>query len=79
MNWITFGIGLAILGYGLFSGIMWFAKPSLFRKLEAMKARWGAKAGAIWHFASYVAVPVLLGILLLVAGSRGVAVFAALG
>ena len=71
MNGITIGIGCVIVGYGLFSGIMRFVKPSMFRKLEPMKARLGPAAGSVIHFIGYVVVPVMVGIYFIVAGISG--------
>lgn len=72
MDPITVGIGVLAIAYGIFSGVMRFMKPGMFRKLEPMKQRFGAAAGNTLHFVSYVIVPLGLGIFLVLLGLKGV-------
>lgn len=75
MDYLTLTLGILAAGYGIFSCIMRFAKPSMFKKLEPMKEKWGEKAGNTIHFFSYVIVPVVIGILLIFAGINGISFF----
>ena len=77
MDPITTGIGALALAYGIFSGIMRFVKPGMFKKLEPMKQRFGATAGSLIHFVFYVIVPVVAGVVFIAAGLSGESFFSA--
>ncbi len=77
MNPVTVGIGALAIAYGIFSGVMRFVKPAAFKKLEAMKEKFGAGAGNTIHFVSYVIVPLGFGITMVLAGLNGVSFFGA--
>lgn len=75
MNWITIGVGVAALLYGVYTLIMRFKAPEKFGKLEVMRRFWGEKAGLVIHFVGYTLVPMIVGILLVIAGIKGAALF----
>ena len=75
MNTTTVLIGGVIIAYGIFSGILRIVKPSIFKKLEPMKQRWGNKAGSMIHFTGYVVVPVAVGVVFIVSGMNGLNIF----
>ena len=68
-------LGILASVYGIFSCIMRFVKPSIFKKLEPMKERWGEKVGNAIHFFSYIIVPIAVGGLFIIAGINGISVF----
>jgi len=72
---ITVGIGVLAIGYGLFSCVMRFVKPSMFKKLEPMKEKYGAGAGNTIHFVFYVLIPLGCGFAIVIAGLNGVSFF----
>ena len=75
MNWITIGVGIAAILYGVYTLIMRVKAPEKFGKLEAMKKFWGERAGLVVHIVGYTLLPILAGILFVIAGIRGVALF----
>ena len=77
MDPVTVGIGALAIAFGIFSGVMRFVKPSMFKKLEPMKEKFGAGVGNTIHFVSYVIVPLGFGITMVIAGLNGVSFFEA--
>jgi hypothetical protein len=75
MNPISLGIGVASLGYGVYTLVLRARRPSAFAKLGAMKQRWGEGPGNAIHLVAYSVVPVVFGIVSILAGLRGVAIF----
>lgn len=75
MNPVTILLGVASLGYGLYTVWARRAKPEQFAKLEPMKKVWGEKAGPIVHVIGYTVMPIILGAVLIVLGCMGVKVF----
>jgi uncharacterized membrane protein YadS len=75
MDPVTVGIGALAIAYGIFSGVMRFVKPSMFKKLEPMKEKFGVAAGNTIHFVAYVILPLGFGITMIIAGLNGVAFF----
>jgi hypothetical protein len=76
MNLMTVLIGVAALGFGLYTAYMRATNPAGFGKLEAMKNQWGEGAGNAIHLVAYTAVPIIFGILMILAGIQGVSLFA---
>ena len=75
MNPITVAIGCLALCYGIFTAI-WRAKhPEKFAKLEPMKRFWGERGGVVVHVIGYTVLPIVFGIVLIVSGVRGAALF----
>jgi hypothetical protein len=72
MNLITILIGTAALGFGIYTAYLRATNPAKLGKLAAMKEQWGEKAGTVVHLVAYTVVPVIVGIVLIVAGFRGV-------
>jgi len=75
MNWITIGIGMFALGFGIYSTFVRFTNPQKFGKLEAMKRKFGATAGTVIHTVAYSLIPIVAGIVFMVQGIRGVSLF----
>lgn len=63
------------MAFGCFTMIARWRNPGLFKKLEAMKKSFGERNGYMIHFAAYTAMPLILGILVLRAGLKGIALF----
>lgn len=74
MDPLTIGLGVVAVGYGCYTGYLRKKDPSKFGKLEAMKKFWGEKAGLAIHFVAYTIIPIVFGIMLIVAGSRGLSI-----
>lgn len=72
MNYITIGIGVVILGYGIFSLVMRIIKPQYFKKLEPMINTYGKVTGNLIHAISYIVVPLSLGVGAIYFGLLGV-------
>ena len=75
MDYITLGIGLFALGYGVYSTYLRIKNPGKFSKLEAMKKFWGERAGTVIHFIAYTVVPIGAGIFFTVLGFLGIPIF----
>jgi len=71
MNLTTVGIGMAAIGYGLYTAWVHRARPEQFRKLGPMKKFWGDTAGLAMHFFSYTVMPIIVGALLVLSGLLG--------
>jgi len=76
MNLLTLGIGIVVLCFGVISGILWFKKPGIFKKLEPMKKRWGNRVGSILHISAYVIIPLIFGVIVVIAGVYGIDIMA---
>ena len=59
-------LGVAALGYGLYTLYARATTPEKFAKLEAMKAQWGDRNGTIVHVVAYTVAPMLVGVILIV-------------
>ncbi len=72
MNWITVGIGILILWFGIFTAMLRQKSPEKFRQLEAMKEKFGDTPGKILHIFAYSMIPIIFGVFLLFAGLNGI-------
>jgi hypothetical protein len=75
MNILTIVLGILCIGYGIYTAIMRAKAPEKFGKLEAMKKKFGDKAGQIVHIVSYTIVPILVGVAFFVSGLFGLSLF----
>lgn len=75
MDPVTVGVGALAVGFGAYTGWARFAMPQQLAKLEAMKKQWGDKAGLAVHFFAYTALPIVFGILTVMRGMNGQALF----
>lgn len=57
-------LGIFAIAYGVYTLIQRKRKPESFKKLEPMKEAYGKKLGYAIHVIGYSAVPIILGILL---------------
>ena len=58
----TLLIGLAAVGYGIYTAITRARSPEKFKKLEPMKKFWGPRMGIAIHVMGYTLLPVLFGL-----------------
>ena len=75
MNPVTVLIGLAALGFGIYTAYVRATNPAKLGKLKAMKKQWGEGAGKAVHLVAYTVVPIIFGIVMIVAGIRGTSFF----
>ncbi len=75
MNYTTLAIGLFALAFGVCTLFVRIKRPEKFGKLNAMKEKFGEKTGAAIHTISYTVVAIIAGIVFIVAGFMGVAIF----
>jgi hypothetical protein len=68
-------IGFFALGFGIVTAVIRKRSPERFPKLQAMKERLGEKAGSRLHIVGYSLVPILVGIIFLLAGFFGISIF----
>jgi len=64
-DYTDFAVGIACLGYGLFTLVMRTRRPESFGKLEPMKKFWGPKRGKIIHIIGYTVIPLVVGTIFL--------------
>ena len=74
MNFFTLGLGILALGYGLYTLYARIGNQKEFGKLDAMKKTWGPKTGVVIHFLAYTILPIILGIILIFSGLKGVSI-----
>ena len=75
MNYTTLAIGLVALAFGLCTLYFRMKRPEHFRKLNAMKEKFGEKTGTAIHTISYTVLPIIAGIVFIVGGLMGLALF----
>jgi hypothetical protein len=75
MDPITIVIGLLAVSYGFYTLVIRIKKPEKFGKLEAMKSKFGNKAGIIIHTISYSLIPIVAGIVFVLLGLSGKSIF----
>lgn len=61
-------LGIAAVGYGLFTIYLRLTGPTKLGKLEAMKKQWGDTAGTAIHWIGYTVMPLLVGSVLIFNG-----------
>jgi hypothetical protein len=75
MNPMTVLVGLAAVGYGVYTAWARRNRPEQFRKLEPMKKFWGERGGMVVHVLAYTVLPIVFGIVLLLRGLQGGSLF----
>lgn len=75
MNIVSLVLGVLCIGYGIYTAIARRKTPEKFGKLEAMKKKFGDKTGVIIHIISYTIVPILAGIIFIIAAYFGISIF----
>ena len=75
MNPVTVGVGVAAIAYGLFTLVARIKRPEMFKKLAPMKERWGPNAGLAIHVVGYTVIPIIFGVISVVSGLAGKALF----
>jgi len=75
MNPVTVVVGIAAIGYGLYTAWARRTRPEQFKKLEPMKQFWGERAGPIVHIVGYTVAPIVIGIVLVFSGLQGASLF----
>jgi len=71
MNLITVSVGFAAIAYGIYTARMRGVAPEKLAKLAIMKKAWGERTGMVVHVVAYTAMPVVLGLVLVLTGLRG--------
>lgn len=75
MNPVTVLLGALALVFGLYTLVARVKTPEKLGKLEAMKKQWGPSAGNAVHLVAYTIVPIIVGLVFIITGFRGVALF----
>ncbi len=75
MNYTTLAIGLFALLFGICTLFLRVKNPEKFWKLNAMKEKYGEKTGVAIHTISYTIIPIIAGIIFIVIGLKGGAIF----
>lgn len=75
MNVTTVVAGAAMIAYGLMTLVVRQVKPGAFRKLGPMRERFGDRAGTLIHVIGYSLVPIGAGVLFVMKGLAGEALF----
>jgi hypothetical protein len=71
MNYTTLAIGLLALLFGICTLFIRMKHPQTFSKLNAMKEKYGEKAGTLIHTISYTILPIIAGIIFIIIGFMG--------
>ena len=75
MDLTTVLIGSSALGFGLVTVVLRSTKPTLFKKLGAMKERYGEKKGLAVHVIGYSVAPIVFGLIIISLGMAGESLF----
>lgn len=75
MNYTTFAVGLFALIFGVCTLFLRVKDPGKLGKMNAMKKKYGEKTGVTIHTISYTIIPIVVGILFIVIGLKGGAIF----
>lgn len=75
MEYTTFVIGIFAVLFGLYTLVIRLMTPKKLGKLEAMKEKFGEKMGTLIHTISYTLVPIIVGMVFIVNGMNGKALF----
>lgn len=75
MNTTTIIIGTAVFLFGLYSAILRILRPQKLGKLSALKELFGDSTGNLIHLATYAVLPLIAGVIFLIAGFKGVSLF----
>jgi hypothetical protein len=75
MDFTTMLVGVALVAYGLVTTWIRRTAPNKFRKLGPMKEFWGERGGFWIHVVGYSLLPIILGIILIFRGTRGLSIF----
>jgi hypothetical protein len=75
MNYTTLAIGLFALLFGSYTLFIRAKNPEKFGKLNVMKEKYGEKTGVTIHTISYTVIPIIAGILFIIIGLKGGAIF----
>lgn len=75
MNPMTILIGAAACIFGVYTAFIRTTNPGKLGKLEAMRKQWGERAGTAVHVIAYTVVPIIFGIVMIISGIRGGALF----
>lgn len=69
INWLQVIIGILSICFSLFTfGLRLTGRTSLFGKIDAMKSKFGEKAGNLIHIFFYTLIPFIVGIIFLLKG-----------
>jgi hypothetical protein len=75
MDFITIGIGLLPVAYGLYVFVLRMqGKNEKLKKLEPMKKFWGERLGPLIHIVAYVVAPLIIGVAIIIAGVNGISI-----
>jgi hypothetical protein len=74
MNQLTVSVGGLVILFGIVTVVMRFKNPDSFKKLGAMKAKFGNSVGTLIHVVAYTIVPMIVGIVIVQAGLRGISI-----
>ncbi|MCK5209636.1 MAG: hypothetical protein KAQ79_16490 [Cyclobacteriaceae bacterium] len=75
MDFITIGIGLLPVAYGIYILVLRLqGKNEKLKKLEPMKKFWGESLGLAIHFVAYIVAPIIIGVAIITAGVNGTSI-----
>jgi hypothetical protein len=74
MDPITVALGVGATGFAAYTTYLRFSSPEKLGKLGPMRERFGASLGTAIHVVAYSLAPAVVGVVLVLAGLRGVSV-----
>jgi ABC-type phosphate transport system permease subunit len=75
MNFPSVIFGVALIGFGVMTAVLRKIRPTIFRKLESMKAALGPRKGVAIHIVFYTVLPILAGVMSTILGVLGMSFF----
>ncbi len=75
MNWTTLGLGIFCTAIGISATYLRLFNSTKLAKMEAINRLLGNKVSAFLHITAYSVLPTVIGVILIMRGVKGIAVF----
>jgi hypothetical protein len=74
MDPVTFGLGVLLVGFGIYTTYSRVKAPQKLGKLQAMKDKFGGSVGTLIHTIAYSLIPIIAGGVFIWSGFRGISI-----
>jgi len=79
MDPVTLGVGVLLLGFGIYTFYSRAKTPHKLGKLQAMEDKFGNSAGTLTHTIAYSLIPIVAGAALIWSGYKGISIYQIVG